>query len=192
MSAKRVALRPNCVECDGVWLPANEESWQARWIDDLPDERLVFHCPECAEREFDGQNLARRSEDRGHYDVRQWSAEVDRGHRWGGRCRVHRQDRVCTGHPRRLRRRRQRHCRHLPGGRPKQLHRRRGHRRVRLEHSAEHSVRRPNRSSVRAGNPSVVGSWSPMGTTTGCCGSGSTARSPSSSRSTTSSPPGWR
>ena len=26
---------------------------EAHWIDDGPDERLVFYCPECAEREFD-------------------------------------------------------------------------------------------------------------------------------------------
>jgi hypothetical protein len=38
----------------------------------------------------------------------------------------------------------------------------------------------------------VAGSWSPMGTTIGCCGSRSAARSPTSSRSTTSSRPGWR
>jgi hypothetical protein len=36
-------------------MPADEERWQARWIDDTgPDEVLVFLCPECAEREFGG------------------------------------------------------------------------------------------------------------------------------------------
>jgi hypothetical protein len=28
------------------------ERWQAHWIDDEPDDPLVFYCPECAEREF--------------------------------------------------------------------------------------------------------------------------------------------
>jgi hypothetical protein len=33
---------------------AGEERWQVRWIDDgSPEERLVFHCADCAEREFD-------------------------------------------------------------------------------------------------------------------------------------------
>jgi hypothetical protein len=35
-----------------VWLPADEERWQAHWIDDGPEEKLVFYCPACAEREF--------------------------------------------------------------------------------------------------------------------------------------------
>ena len=48
-----------------------------------------------------------------------------------------------------------------------------------LGQSAEHSVRRPDRSPVRAAKPTAAGSWSPMGTTTACCGSPSTARSPS-------------
>jgi hypothetical protein len=32
--------------------PADEERWQARWIDDGPDEKLLFFCPGCANREF--------------------------------------------------------------------------------------------------------------------------------------------
>ena len=57
---ERQASRPqaNCVECDGVRLPENEERWQARWIDGGPDERLVFRCSECAEREFDNSGDA--------------------------------------------------------------------------------------------------------------------------------------
>jgi hypothetical protein len=35
-------------------VPAGEGRWQAYWIDDGPYETLVFYCPECAEREFDG------------------------------------------------------------------------------------------------------------------------------------------
>ena len=82
------------------------------------------------------QDLARRSEDRGDHDVRQRSAAVDHRHRRHDRRRVHRRDRVRTGHRCRPRRRRQRRRRHLPNRRPRQLHRRRGHRRVRLEQSA--------------------------------------------------------
>jgi hypothetical protein len=43
---------PRCEECLMVWMPSDAERWQAYWIDDGPDERLVFYCPECAEREF--------------------------------------------------------------------------------------------------------------------------------------------
>jgi hypothetical protein len=31
---------------------ADGERWQAYWIDDGPEERLVFYCETCAEREF--------------------------------------------------------------------------------------------------------------------------------------------
>jgi hypothetical protein len=34
---------PQCVECDAVWLPADEDDWQAHWVDDGTDERLVFY-----------------------------------------------------------------------------------------------------------------------------------------------------
>ena len=27
-------------------LPADRKPWQAHWIDDGPDEKLVFYCPE--------------------------------------------------------------------------------------------------------------------------------------------------
>ena len=42
---------------EGV-LPADRKPWQAHWIDDGPEEKLVFYCRECAEREFgeDGLN----------------------------------------------------------------------------------------------------------------------------------------
>jgi hypothetical protein len=35
-----------------VWLPEDREQWEARWIDDDPQEKLVFYCGKCAEREF--------------------------------------------------------------------------------------------------------------------------------------------
>jgi hypothetical protein len=44
-----VALIPQCVECGEVWLPADEDRWQAHL--DTEDE-LVFYCRECAQREF--------------------------------------------------------------------------------------------------------------------------------------------
>jgi hypothetical protein len=28
----------------------DRQRWQAHWIDDGPDDRLVFYCSECAER----------------------------------------------------------------------------------------------------------------------------------------------
>src|SRR6187397_711955 len=50
MRAGSVALIPSCAECTAVWLPADEERWQALPTDDEPPE-IVFYCPECAERE---------------------------------------------------------------------------------------------------------------------------------------------
>jgi hypothetical protein len=52
VSAEYVAV-PLCEECRRVWLPADEERWRALWIDDGPDEKLVFYCLQCASREFD-------------------------------------------------------------------------------------------------------------------------------------------
>ena len=52
VSPEYVVAMPLCKECRRVWLPADRERWQARWIDDGPDERLIFHCAACAEREF--------------------------------------------------------------------------------------------------------------------------------------------
>jgi hypothetical protein len=54
MRAEIVARIPNCTECDARWLPADEERWEAYWVDDGPEEKLLFYCPECAEREFGG------------------------------------------------------------------------------------------------------------------------------------------
>jgi hypothetical protein len=53
VSAEQVALIPQCEECRRVWLPVlGRERWQAHWIDDGPEEKLVFYCLDCAEREF--------------------------------------------------------------------------------------------------------------------------------------------
>jgi ribosomal protein L44E len=51
MSAKRVALVPQCAECGKLWLSADAERWEAYLADDEPPE-LAFYCPSCAEREF--------------------------------------------------------------------------------------------------------------------------------------------
>jgi hypothetical protein len=52
MSTERLAVIPECAECEARWLPADEERWQA-WRCDLEDEppQVVFFCPACAERE---------------------------------------------------------------------------------------------------------------------------------------------
>jgi len=50
VSIAQVALTPQCVECDDVWLPADEGRWRV-YLD--TDGNLVFDCPECAKREFD-------------------------------------------------------------------------------------------------------------------------------------------
>jgi len=44
---------PQCEECRKVWLPADGEPWQAHWIDDGPEEKLVSYWPESARREFE-------------------------------------------------------------------------------------------------------------------------------------------
>ncbi|SRR6266576_1453735 len=43
---------PPCEECRKLWLPGDDERWQAYWVDDGPEELLLFYCPDCAEREF--------------------------------------------------------------------------------------------------------------------------------------------
>jgi predicted RNA-binding Zn-ribbon protein involved in translation (DUF1610 family) len=52
VNADQVAVIRACEECGEVWLQADAGRWQAHWIDDGREERLVFYCPECAEREF--------------------------------------------------------------------------------------------------------------------------------------------
>jgi hypothetical protein len=53
VSAEQVALIPRCVECEEVWLPADEERWRAYLTDDEPAE-LAFYSLECDKREFGG------------------------------------------------------------------------------------------------------------------------------------------
>jgi hypothetical protein len=58
MNAERVALTPECAECEAVWLPADEERWSAYLgCDEYLDEpaEVVFYGPRCAEREFGGE-----------------------------------------------------------------------------------------------------------------------------------------
>jgi hypothetical protein len=47
--AEGVGVIVRCEECGRVWLPADQEQWQAHWIDDGPEGRIVFYCPDCAE-----------------------------------------------------------------------------------------------------------------------------------------------
>lgn len=54
MRSHDVALIPDCAECEAIWLPADDERWQAWHTEDEPPE-LAFYCPECAEREFGGE-----------------------------------------------------------------------------------------------------------------------------------------
>jgi len=44
---QRVALVPECAECDAHWLPADEDRWLAYLTEDEPPE-LAFYCPVCA------------------------------------------------------------------------------------------------------------------------------------------------
>jgi hypothetical protein len=48
MSRERVTLIPQCAECRRIWLPEDEDRWQAYLTDDEPPE-VVFYCPSCAE-----------------------------------------------------------------------------------------------------------------------------------------------
>jgi hypothetical protein len=48
-----VVLIPSCEECLKLWLPIDDERWKALWADDAGSEqRLLFYCPDFAEREF--------------------------------------------------------------------------------------------------------------------------------------------
>ena len=44
-----------CAKCQRQWLREDEERWRAYHVGDDPGEpaKLVFYCPQCAEREFD-------------------------------------------------------------------------------------------------------------------------------------------
>ena len=52
MSVEPVTLIPQCAECQQVWLADDRDRWRAYWIDDGPEEKLIFYCSTCAEREF--------------------------------------------------------------------------------------------------------------------------------------------
>jgi hypothetical protein len=69
VSAKSVALIPECAGCEVPWLPADEDRWFAYLTDDEPPE-LAFYCPECAEREFSDAWRASRTPLRGELGIR--------------------------------------------------------------------------------------------------------------------------
>jgi hypothetical protein len=48
----KLALIPTCEECKEFWLPGDGERWRAYWIYDGDEDRLLFYCATCAEREF--------------------------------------------------------------------------------------------------------------------------------------------
>jgi hypothetical protein len=48
----KIAPIPVCEECRELWLPRSDERCRAYWIDDGDEERLLFYCPDCADREF--------------------------------------------------------------------------------------------------------------------------------------------
>jgi hypothetical protein len=49
MSAEQIAMITRCIACLDVWPPTDEDRWRA-YLD--TDDKLVFYCSECAEREF--------------------------------------------------------------------------------------------------------------------------------------------
>jgi hypothetical protein len=52
VTTERVALLPACEECRRVWLPGDRDRWRAYWIDDGEEDKLLFYCPTCAQREL--------------------------------------------------------------------------------------------------------------------------------------------
>jgi hypothetical protein len=52
VDTEQVALIPQCAECGDLWLAGDAERWHCYVADDGPQDRLVFYCAECAEREF--------------------------------------------------------------------------------------------------------------------------------------------
>jgi hypothetical protein len=58
VSAEGIAVIPLCEECRKLWLPEDQERWEAHWIDDGPEEKLVFYCPHCAALEFGASDRA--------------------------------------------------------------------------------------------------------------------------------------
>jgi hypothetical protein len=51
MSTERVAVVPECEECEARWLSADPDRWRLV----LVDEELAFYCAACAEREFEDE-----------------------------------------------------------------------------------------------------------------------------------------
>jgi hypothetical protein len=51
MSPLETEREISCEECRQPWLWTIER-WRAYWIDDGDEDRLLFYCAECAEREF--------------------------------------------------------------------------------------------------------------------------------------------
>ena len=47
--AEQGCSTPNVAERGEAWLPVDDERWRA-YLD--TDDKLVFYCPQCAEREF--------------------------------------------------------------------------------------------------------------------------------------------
>ena len=52
MSAEHVAVIPQCEQCAQLWLADDPERWRCYVVDDGPDDKLLFYCCECTEREF--------------------------------------------------------------------------------------------------------------------------------------------
>jgi hypothetical protein len=52
VTKEKGALIPYCEECRELWLPGDRDRWHAYWIDDGEEDKLLFYCPECADREF--------------------------------------------------------------------------------------------------------------------------------------------
>jgi predicted nucleic acid-binding Zn-ribbon protein len=64
VSAEKVGLIPQCEECGSLWLAGDPERWRCYVVDDGPDDKLLFYCPDCAKREFgyDGDEAPSSSE----------------------------------------------------------------------------------------------------------------------------------
>jgi len=52
VSIEQVAHVRRCEESASARFPVDDERWQTSWIDNGPDELLVFYCTEFAERKF--------------------------------------------------------------------------------------------------------------------------------------------
>jgi hypothetical protein len=52
MSAQKVTLIPQCEECRALGLAGDPRRWRCYVVDDGPDDKSLFYCRDCAEREF--------------------------------------------------------------------------------------------------------------------------------------------